>query len=70
MAEVVHFLGTPGTGMSNLATALSVVAVYAGRSGYCPTLANIVEPLGRADREGRMSERIRIYASLLFSRRR
>ena len=31
-AEVVHFLGPPGTGKSHLATALGVAAVKAGRS--------------------------------------
>lgn len=61
-AEVVHFLGPPGTGKSHLATALGVAAVRAGRSVYRATLAEIVEALGRAEREGRLVERIRFYA--------
>jgi DNA replication protein DnaC len=61
-AEVVHFLGPPGTGKSHLATALGVAAVRAGRSVYRATLAEIVEALGRAEREGRLTERIRAYA--------
>ena len=61
-AEVVHFLGPPGTGKSHLATALGVAAVRAGRSVYRATLAEIVEALGRAEREGRLAERIRFYA--------
>jgi DNA replication protein DnaC len=61
-AEVVHFLGPPGTGKSHLATALGVAAVRAGRSVYRATLAEIVEALGRAEREGRLTERIRSYA--------
>jgi DNA replication protein DnaC len=61
-AEVVHFLGPPGTGKSHLATALGVAAVKAGRSVYRATLAEIVEALGRAEREGRLIERIRFYA--------
>jgi DNA replication protein DnaC len=61
-AEVVHFLGPPGTGKSHLATALGVAAVRAGRSVYRATLAEIVEALGRAEREGRLAERIRSYA--------
>jgi DNA replication protein DnaC len=61
-AEVVHFLGPPGTGKSHLATALGVAAVRAGRSVYRATLAEIVEALGRAEREGRLTERIRFYA--------
>jgi DNA replication protein DnaC len=61
-AEVVHFLGPPGTGKSHLATALGVAAVRAGRSVYRATLAEIVEALGRAEREGRLTERLRFYA--------
>jgi DNA replication protein DnaC len=61
-AEVVHFLGPPGTGKSHLATALGVAAVRAGRSVYRTTLAEIVEALGRAEREGRLTERLRFYA--------
>ena len=61
-AEVVHFLGPPGTGKSHLATALGVAAVRAARSVYRATLAEIVEALGRAEREGRLTERIRFYA--------
>jgi ABC-type glutathione transport system ATPase component len=33
-AEVLHFLGPPGTGKSHLATAIGVAAVKAGRSVY------------------------------------
>jgi len=33
-AEVVHFLGPPGTGKSHLATALGVAAVKAGKGVY------------------------------------
>ena len=61
-AEVLHFLGPPGTGKSHLATALGVAAVRAGRSVYRATLAEIVEALGRAEREGRLLERLRFYA--------
>lgn len=59
--EVVHFLGPPGTGKSHLATALGVAAVRAGKSVYRTTLAEIVEALGRAEREARLAERIRFY---------
>jgi DNA replication protein DnaC len=61
-AEVVHFLGPPGTGKSHLATALGVAAVKAGRSVYRCTLAELVEALGRAEREGRLLEKIRFLA--------
>jgi len=59
--EVVHFLGPPGTGKSHLATALGVEAVKAGRSVYFMTLAELVGSLAKAEREGRLAERIRFY---------
>ena len=61
-AEVVHFLGPPGTGKSHLATALGVATVKAGRSVYRSTLAKLVEALSKAEREGRLVEKIRFYA--------
>jgi DNA replication protein DnaC len=59
--EVVHFLGPPGTGKSHLATALGVEAVKAGRSVYFCTLANLIDALARAEREGRLQERLRFF---------
>jgi DNA replication protein DnaC len=59
--EVVHFLGPPGTGKSHLATALGVEAVKAGRSAYFCTLADLIGMLARAEREGRLAERIRFF---------
>ena len=69
-AEVVHFLGPPGTGKSHLAAALGVEAVRAGRSVYFSPLADIVDSLAKAEREGRLRERIRFLcrASLLDRR--
>ena len=60
--EVVHFLGPPSTGKSHLATALGVKAVKAGRSVYFCTLADLLGQLARAEREGRLHERIRFFA--------
>jgi len=60
-SEVVHFLGPPGTGKSHLATALGVEAVKAGRSVYFCTLAELLGQLARAEREGRLQERIRFF---------
>ena len=57
--EVVHLVGQPGTGKSHLAVALGVEAVRAGRSVYFSPLADIIDSLARADREGRLRERIR-----------
>jgi DNA replication protein DnaC len=59
--EVVHFLGPPGTGKSHLATALGVEAVKVGRSVYFSTLANLIDVLARAEREGRLRERLRFF---------
>lgn len=61
-AEVVHFLSPPGTGKSHLATALGIAAVKAGRSVYRCTLAELIEALARAEREGRLVEKIRFYS--------
>jgi DNA replication protein DnaC len=57
--EVVHLLGQSGTGKSHLAIALGVEAVRAGRSVYFARLADIIDSLARAEREGRLRERIR-----------
>lgn len=59
--EVVHFLGPPGTGKSHLATALGVEAVKAGRGVYFCTLADLLASLARAEREGRLQDRIRFF---------
>ena len=56
---MVHLVGQPGTGKSHLAIALGVEAVRAGRSVYFSPLADIVDSLARADREGQLRERIR-----------
>lgn len=59
--EVVHFLGPPGTGKSHLAIALGVEAVKAGRSVYFCTQADLLGQLARAEREGRLADRIRFF---------
>jgi DNA replication protein DnaC len=59
--EAVHFLGPPGTGKSHLATALGVEAVKAGKSVYFTTLAELILTLSRAEREGRLQEKIRFF---------
>ena len=57
-----------GTGKSHLAIALGVEAVRAGRSVYFSPLADIIDILPRAEREGRLRERIRFLcrSSLLI----
>lgn len=56
--EVVHLLGPPGTGKSHLAVALGVEAVKAGKSVYFATLAEILASLIKAEREGKLTQRI------------
>ena len=60
--EVLHWLGPPGTGKSHLAVALGVTAVRAGKSVYRATLAELIDALIKAEREGRLAEKIRFYA--------
>lgn len=57
--EVVHFLGPPGTGKSHLAVALGFEAIKAGKSVYFATLAEIINSLSKAEREGQLAQRIR-----------
>ena len=57
--EVVHFIGQSGTGKSHLAAALGIEAVRAGRSVYFAPFADILDSLAKAEREGRLRERIR-----------
>ncbi len=66
--EVVHLIGQSGTGKSHLAIALGVEAIRAGRSVYFSPLADIIDSLAKAEREGRLRERIRFLcrASLLI----
>lgn len=61
-AEVVHLLGPPGTGKSHLATALGVEAVRAGKRVYRATLAEIIDALSRAERDGRLPEKLRFFS--------
>lgn len=56
---MLHFLGPPGTGKSHLALALGVEAVKAGKSVYFATLADLITPLARAEREQTLRERVR-----------
>jgi DNA replication protein DnaC len=59
--EAVHLLGPPGTGKSHLALALGMEAVKAGHSVYFTSLADIITSLAKADREGKLNERLRFF---------
>jgi len=52
---------TVPTGKSHLAIAFGVEAMKAGRSVYFCTLADLLGQLARAEREGRLAERIRFF---------
>jgi DNA replication protein DnaC len=60
--QTVHFLGPPGTGKSHLSIALGVEAVRAGKSVYFSSLAEIVNSMAKAEREGNLAQRVRFLA--------
>ena len=60
--EVIHFIGQPGTGKSHLALALGFEAVKTGRSVYFTPLAELIDALAKAEREGKLRERIRFFS--------
>lgn len=57
--QTVHLLGPPGVGKSHLAIALGVAAVRGRRSVYFTTLADLIETLTKAEREGNLVSRLR-----------
>ncbi|WP_311786235.1 ATP-binding protein [Ferirhizobium litorale] len=57
-SEVVHLLGPPRTGKSDLEMALAFEAVKAGKSVCFVTLAEISSHRRQAGREGTLGERI------------
>lgn len=60
--QCVHFLGPPGTGKSHLAIALGFEAVKAGKSVFFATLAELVDSMRKAEREGRLRERVKFLS--------
>ncbi len=60
--QCVHFLGPPGTGKSHLAIALGFEAVKAGKSVFFATLAELVDSLRKAEREGKLRERVKFLS--------
>ena len=62
--EAVHFLGPPGTGKSHLACALGIAAVKAGKRVYRTTLAELVDSLTTAERNGRLNAKMSFYTRI------
>lgn len=60
--QCVHFLGPPGTGKSHLAIALGLEAVKAGKSVFFATLAELVDSMRKAEREGKLRERVKFLS--------
>lgn len=60
--QTVHFVGPPGTGKSHLAIALAVEAVKAGKSVFFATLIEIIESMRKAEREGKLRDRLRFLS--------
>lgn len=57
--QCVHFLGPPGTGKTHLAIAIGLEAVKAGKSVFFATLAELLDSMRKAEREGKLRERVR-----------
>jgi DNA replication protein DnaC len=60
--QCVHFLGPPGTGKSHLAIALGFEAVKAGKSVFFATLAELVDSMRKAEREGKLRDRVKFLS--------
>lgn len=59
--ENVILLGPPGVGKSHLAIGLAVEAIQQGMSVYFISLDRLLNDLRKADREGRLERRWKIY---------
>jgi DNA replication protein DnaC len=60
-ASNVILLGPPGVGKTHLATGLAIAAMQGGYSAYFATAQEMGAELGKAAREGRLTERLRVY---------
>lgn len=60
-AENVILLGPPGVGKTHLAVGLALKAVDAGMVTYYTTLSNLIEDLTKAQVQGRLERRWRVY---------
>ena len=60
-AENVIFLGPPGVGKTHLAVGLALKALEAGKVVYYTTLSYLIEDLKKAQLQGRLDRRWRVY---------
>jgi DNA replication protein DnaC len=60
-ASNVVLLGPPGVGKTHLAIGLSIAAIRGGFSAYFTTAHDLGVELGKAAREGRLAEKLRVY---------
>jgi len=60
-AENVILLGPPGVGKTHLAVGLALKAVDAGMVAYYTTLSKLIEDLKKAQVQGRLERRWRVY---------
>lgn len=60
-AANVILLGPPGVGKTHLAIGLAIAAIRGGYGAYFTTAHDLAVDLGKAAREGRLQERLRVY---------
>ena len=57
----VILLGPPGVGKTHIAVGLAIEAIRGGNSAYFMTANHLVNDLGKAAREGKLDQRMRLY---------
>ena len=57
----VILLGPPGVGKTHLAVGLAIEAIKGGFGAYFITANDLINDLGKAAREGRLEQRMRLY---------
>lgn len=59
--ENLVLLGPPGVGKSHLGMAICMEAIKKGMIAYFTTMDRLLDDLGRADRDGRLAKRWKVY---------